>query len=384
MDKPVDNPVDKWRKMSRRKRILLIVAVVVAVIVIVKLWRMRGETTLSGNILSPGAPMRFIAAHDGSTPSKTVSAKSNTPIDDAGIRSLLGLNEGESINGQKLADWQALQQGALEVDGKWGPLSRVVARLYYWPCEYYVVFSQGEAQIMAGPTIHWESGKKGLNAQNRDNEFLCRWPSNIACIKRRHYGLSWGINQAVQHAGALGHVLRRIYELDPNGMNAATDGHAAELVQVTNASWDGKTWTEDANGENWNPRVMPVAGEVIWKSPWIERFGRLAKLDATRQAQWEVMDEHYVQKAFKLAQEYGFSDRQSIAVIFDSSNHLGNGGTRKVMRRAFPNGRKSGDRADILTFIKAYAHNDDARELKVENRRLAILRKTHPGVCYAA
>lgn len=358
-----------------QKRRALAVLAVLAVLALV-IWYIRrkpapGEPGAGDDPLGASGVMIEPPPQTSGAPSGKVKAPPRNAIDDA--------HPIQDVRGFQLS------HPPLSADGKLGAQTLAAARLTYYPCEFLVTPDAAERFNAFWRSILRESGGSASHIM-WDGEFRCLWPANRACINRLHYGVTAGINQAVQHAGSLGRVIERAMQKNYNAVNEALDGHADEVLALTTA--EGDTFYVDPLGdgeEKVNPKTRRLSdGRYLWEEPWKARIQRLWLTPVIHESQLEVMDERYLQRALDLARQYGFSRRAEFAVIADSANHLGVGGTKNLLERAFPNGRTPARNADILRFIDAYRHESPAARQKVINRRLSVLAESHPGVCYAA
>lgn len=327
-----------------------------------------------------GAPMKLQPLSTGA-PNGGEYPREQTSTDDQGMYDLFGTTSKE---GDHIRSFQS-QYDVLSNDGKWGPDTRAVARLFYWGCEWTVQATPEERLHGFSRTFQRESGGSPSHIM-WDGEFRCLWPTHKACIQGLHYGVTAGINQAVQHAGSLGRVIARVNRDAPHVLTSAMDGraNADDVLALTTAPTDGP-WVDDPLGDgkvNNRTKRLPD-GNFLWQEPWRSRVQNLWLQPETHRAQIEVMDERYLQPALETFKKYGFTRRAEFAVIADSMNHLGVSGTRTRMDRAFPSGYRDGSPDDIMKFIHEYRHSDPARTQKIRNRRLQVLKENHPGVCYA-
>lgn len=315
---------------------------------------------------------------------ETDKAPGQTPLDDREAPKLLGLEPGAPMNGEHLREWQAAQDVGLTIDGKWGPESRAVARMYYWPITDVRELDDAELDALATMTAQWESGGR-YGAVNTDDEYEGRWTGHPASGSY-HVGLSYGIIQFTQDSGSLGDVLQRFYDLDPGGFlevfgAVCGESGARDMLAVVTRSGSGREYIYGDGGRS--VRVRKVCGADLWEEPWLAAFKRAASYPAMQAAQRWKMITSYIRPAAEKALAVGFCGRPEIAVLVDMTTHQGRAGMRRTVDRGLaPHGGRAPNRAAILDVIRAYTSYSDARTNKVRKRRVAMLKRHNPSIGY--
>lgn len=147
-----------------------------------------------------------------------------------------------------------------------------------------------------------------------------------------HIGISVGIIQFTLDGGSLGRVLKRAFEIDPEGFRRLIGSDTDELLEVSNRPGSSGLRSKKTRG----PRVHPVGGVDLWKGAWPSRFKELAKLPAFRKAQRLEARSGYFDPAIKIVKDYGLSGQGDLAVAFDMCVQYGAGGARKYFKKARP------------------------------------------------
>ncbi len=188
------------------------------------------------------------------------------------------------------------------------------------------------------PAAQFESGHEGYQAINADGEFN---DSTHAAYQRTHYGLHWGLVQLNQRSGALGKALVACERRDPIKFRETFGAERDQLL---------RTLTADEE----SARLQPVAGQLVWQSPWVERFRAAGAIPDFQAAQNEVAIEGYFDPNLGFAAALGLDSDRALAMLYDRCVDLGNEGGRRFVLQAVSPLR---DPAAISSALRALGHD---------------------------
>lgn len=259
------------------------------------------------------------------------------------------------LTARAVRDWQ--QANGLAADGKVGPATlgklRDAWRAAQADPEWRPLTPEEVDRIVAFTVAFEGGGSNPYSAMNRDGEWrgLFDRPKRDESGRRlspaerarrsdhkphwasrygdtpTHIGASVGAWQFTQDGGALGRVLARAYDLDPEAFAEVFGPDHLELLEVT-----GRRGGSRVGGRS--PRVQPVGGADLWDEPWVSRFRRAGEQEFFRQAQRQIAAERYLTPMLETAAAYGFDTQASLAVLFDIAIQFGVTGARTRVARA--------------------------------------------------
>ena len=126
-------------------------------------------------------------------------------------------------------------------------------------------------------------------------------------------GLSYGIAQWAQKAGALGKLLKAMQAKDPATFSRIFGPAANEMIAVT-------------NNPDVNRRMDPVGGVVLWQEPWVSRFKAAGTHQPFIDAQWELAATGgHMKGAEEIARILNVKTPRAMVLFFDRANHQGPG-----------------------------------------------------------
>lgn len=206
----------------------------------------------------------------------------------------------------------------ITVDGKWGPQT-----LAYWRQENASCGGVDEHKI-----AHLISDFEGnFDSMNRDGEYRGLFGEDHFAYQSKHLGLSFGFLQFNQNAGSLGELLERMRKKDKETFDEIFK-YPEELLQVTN-----RPHGEVKNGRS--RRVQPVAGEDLWKNPWVRRFRKAGNHAPFQDVQLEYALDEYMEPAKDLADDLGLESERAHAMLFDRSIQHGPSGARSLFEARY-------------------------------------------------
>lgn len=130
-------------------------------------------------------------------------------------------------------------------------------------------------------------------------------------------GLSFGILQWSQRSGSLGHLLAAMYGRDPGAVATCLGEHAPAVIDACLA------------GE-----LGAIDGAVLWKEPWLSRFGTLGQDRGLQGVQLDLAARGtHMAGGVDVARVLGVSTERALAVAFDRSVNQGPSGAMTVARR---------------------------------------------------
>lgn len=161
---------------------------------------------------------------------------------------------------------------------------------------------------------------------NRDGEFRGLFGTNHWAYNKTHIGLSFGSHQFTQSGGALGQLLKKMYDKNPEKFEQYFGEHSKELLKVTNR-------IAGFTVKGRNRRVQPVGGVDLWENYWVDRFVRAGRDEEFQECQLELAIENYMNPALKNAKSLGIETERGIAILFDRSIQHGPSGAKKLFNR---------------------------------------------------
>lgn len=142
-------------------------------------------------------------------------------------------------------------------------------------------------------------------------------------LNRDKAGLSFGFLQWSQRTGALGELLMAMHRLEPALCAKVFGPDLPTLLQVTRAGL-----------------LDPVAGHLLWESPWMERFQAAGRTPALKAVQDRVAIEGpHMAGALVAARTLGVPTPRCLALTFDTAVQQGPGTARRLAlaaRAEFP------------------------------------------------
>lgn len=132
-----------------------------------------------------------------------------------------------------------------------------------------------------------------------------------ACAHDPDHGLRYGLAGFDQRSGALGALLHRCREEDPDGFAEIYGDAWAALLDVTGAP------TREA-------RMAPVAGAALHEPAWVERFARAAEHRPFQRAQLKEAAARHVDPMLGTAARLGLFRDRALAALLDRCLVLGN------------------------------------------------------------
>jgi len=143
-------------------------------------------------------------------------------------------------------------------------------------------------------------------------------------------GLSFGILQWSQATGQLGVLLQRMRAADPPRFEAIFGPHWEALLQATKAGSLG-----------------PVAGAVLWTSPWAERFARAGSDPVFQAVQRRLAREgEHMRGAIAASEALGIATERALALLYDTAVQQGPGAALTIARQALEVAREQGPLSD--------------------------------------
>ena len=152
-------------------------------------------------------------------------------------------------------------------------------------------------------------------------------------------GLSFGILSWTQASGSLGKLLAAMNRAQPARFRQAFGANAAELLATTSASSS-------------SARLRPVAGAVLWSSPWTARFDAAGRDQALQAVQLHVAaTSEYAVGAEQAAAVLGLERSQRAMIfLFDRAVHQGPGAVVPVAN-SFAGWRGKASEAALLDAV---------------------------------
>ncbi len=130
-------------------------------------------------------------------------------------------------------------------------------------------------------------------------------------------GLSFGILQWTQRSGSLGHLLAAMHARDPGAVGTCLGEHARAVIDAC------------LSGE-----LAAIDGCVLWKEPWLSRFGALGQHRGLQGVQLALAGTGtHMAGAVDVARVLGATTERALAVAFDRSVNQGPAGALTVARR---------------------------------------------------
>lgn len=152
-------------------------------------------------------------------------------------------------------------------------------------------------------------------------------------------GLSFGILSWTQASGSLGKLLAAMNRAQPARFRQAFGVNAAELLATTSAP-------------SASARLKPVAGAVLWSSPWTARFDAAGRDPALQAVQLHVAaTSEYAVAAEQAAAVLGLGGSQrALLFLFDRAVHQGPGAVVPVAE-SFAGWRGKASEAALLDAV---------------------------------
>lgn len=163
------------------------------------------------------------------------------------------------------------------------------------------------------------------SAINADGPFRGRLGPGHKAYQRFHTGLSYGIADFNQDAGALGQLLRLMQQRSPESFSAVFGPAAAELLEVTTAPGPSGEHADGGRG----PRVQPVAGNDLWEEPLLSRFRAAGTVPEFRAAQNQLTAELYLAPMLTVAAGFGLTSERALCMVLDRAITLGEQGAKR-------------------------------------------------------
>ncbi|MBR7995307.1 hypothetical protein KDX08_22955 [Burkholderia cenocepacia] len=212
-----------------------------------------------------------------------------------------------------------------------------------------VVLDRNERLKIIAAVAICESGKDPFTAENQDSEFHMPISQNVSYAHIVHIGLSYGIIQFTQDSGALGRLLQRMKDKDPNTFAVTFGDNNDELITLTTSGIEVKGVDYASGQAHWNSirkssegrrlselarmnklpvgseirgkRVQPIATNIggpkqdLWEGAWKQRFVNAGKIDAFQEAQLEFAVEGYMNPALKFCKDNNIRSALGIAFV---------------------------------------------------------------------
>jgi hypothetical protein len=250
------------------------------------------------------------------------------------------------------------QEGTgLKVDGKCGPSTLTAMR--------DELLEGGETQVLAyEDLVHLAEYTQPFEGQywscNRDGEYeglFDRPPDRYHNASKnkpggtpRHIGLSFGYIQFTQDGGALGVLLKKMFEADKVLFGQIFGAYSAELLEVTNRK--GK---KRVNGRS--PRVQPINRHDLWHDQWVLKFKQAGREPVFQRCQVELAVDNYMMPALKNCEKLGLKSARAIVIVFDRGVQYGPGGAySKLLKPTMESMRGRDDGHSEHAFLRTFMH----------------------------
>lgn len=196
-----------------------------------------------------------------------------------------------------------------------------------------------------------------------------------------HVGLSYGFIQFTQDGGNLGKLLKRMQQNNHVLFNKTFGNSADKLVSITNSGGEKKKQQDSSSPTGFarrSPRVQPIDGVDLWKSPWVEKFIKAGYEPDFQKAQLEIAVENvFNSMLIKSAIPYNICSEKGLCILFDRSVQMGTSGCASMLNKHLNGKNNMSEEARFNYLLSKYSNVHWSHRIRslIQSNELSFFKK---------